>query len=164
MSQTVLNYFPASKRCCYCISLKVGTVFIAVAGLIPSVVLVMLYGIGVTAFENIGVGKEEADAIVHIYAVLGILLCTIHVILLVAAFTYNEKLILLYLWTCIVYVFIDIVIVMFVTISAFLVRNKMFASLYMLCQVVYWLFILLFVLPVVNGFRRNIHTVVIIIS
>lgn len=164
MSQSLLNQCPVARRCCYCISLKLGTVLIAIAGLLPSPLLILFYEAGSSSFDQHWISSSAADAILHIYAVIGVLLFAVHVILLTAAITYNEKLILLYLWTCIGYIFIDSVLVTYFAVTAVLVQHFTFAAVYLLSQMCYWLFILVLVFPVVNGFRQSIHTVVIMIN
>lgn len=163
MTQSVLNNCPVSKHCCFSITLKVGTIIIAISGLVPSIILILLYGTGSPFLIEHGVPPIAADAVIHVYAVLGILLCGIHLILLVATITYNEQLILLYLWAGIVYICVDIIIVSLICVSAILAKDIKFGVLIFLCQMLYWLILYIFVFPIVNGFRRNIHTVVIVL-
>lgn len=163
MTQSILNNCPVSKHCCFSITLKVGTIIIAISGLVPSIILILLYGIASPFLIEHGVPPIAADAIIHIYAVLGILLCGTHLILLAAAITYNEQLILLYLWSGIVYVCVDIVLVILICVLSILANESKFGILILLGQILYWLILYIFVFPIVNGFRRNIHTVVIIL-
>lgn len=165
MVQSVLNtYCLVSRKCCFCISLKVGTIMIALAGLVPSVMLILLYGAGKMFLVEHGVAPVVADVTLHLYAIMGILLCGIHVVLLVASITYNEKLILLYLWFACGYFVIDFFSAMVISISAVINESVLFGAVVILLDTFYWFFLYLFVFPVVNGFRRNIHTIVVYLA
>ncbi|XP_047040885.1 uncharacterized protein LOC124645166 [Helicoverpa zea] len=165
MVQTVLNrYCLSSKSCCFCITLKVGTILIAIAGLLPSVSLLLAYGAGDGLLVMYGVDVLIANIILHLYAILGILLCGVNIILLIAAITYNEKLILLYLWFAWVYFVVDFGSVLVISISAISKKFFWFGMTLFFVDLVYWISLYLYVFPVVNGFRKNIHTIVIYLT
>lgn len=165
MGQSLLNnYCLTVKSCCFCISLKSGTIIIALNGFVLSVTLTAMYFYGQTILEKFGVGQWAAVIIVHYFAVIGIVLCALHVVLLSAALTYNEELILLYLWFAIIYIFLDSLAVTFVSISAILKGMVVSGIILFLCFILYWLFLYFYVFPVINGYRKNIHTIVIVLA
>lgn len=165
MVQSVLNsYCLTSRQCCFCIGLKLGTALIALAGLIPSLFLIGLYAFGKEYIEENGVLPLLSDVLLHIYAVVGILLFAVSIILLVAALTYNEKLILLYLWYIVIYFIVDFFCITLLCFSAILSGNLLFGLMIFVLDIMYWCTIYYILLPVVNGYRKNIHTVVIYLA
>lgn len=165
MVQSILNnYCLVSKNCCFCVTLKVGTILIALAGLVPSVLLILIFCAGKSFLLSHGVDPVTADIVLHLYAILSILLCAVNIILLVASITYNEKLILLYLWFACGYFAIDFFCTLIISVSAMMENMFLFAMTILLLDMFYWFILYLCIFPVVNGFRRNIHTIVIYLA
>lgn len=136
----------------------------ALGGFVPSILLLFLYGYGKSFLEQNGLSPIVADVVLHLYAILGILLCATHIMLFIATMTYNEKLILIYLWYAVVYFVADSFAILIISFSAFLNNAIMFGMVVFILDTMYWVLLYYFVLPVVNGFRRNIHTVVIYLA
>lgn len=153
-----------SKRCCYSVSLKVGTIIIGFLGLLPGIAHIVVLSIGNSAYEADGATPLISTIMVHIYAISGVLMVAVHIILIIAAFKYNEKLILLYLWFWFIYFFIDLVLKLMMIIAAVTKGFYANALLHLIIFVIMWMCLYIFIFPVVNGFRRSIHTVVIILG
>ncbi|XP_050560382.1 uncharacterized protein LOC126912422 [Spodoptera frugiperda] len=165
MVESVLNrYCLVSKVCCFCVSLRNGCILIALAGFIPCVYLFMVYASGDSTLLNHGVHPIVTEIILHIYATLGLLLCGVNIILIVGAIRFNEKLIIYYLRFACVYFALDVFCVMVICIFAVIGGFFTFAGLYLLVAICYWILIYFYVLPVVNGFRKKIHTIVIYVN
>lgn len=165
MVQSVLNYYClTSKSCCFCVSLKTGTILIALAGFVPCIGLIYAFVAGKEMLVEYGVHPLVTDVILHLYAVLGVLLGALNVILIVASITYNEKQILLYLWFACVYFFLDFGSLLVISISAILYGNYAFGFSIFFLETSYWIFLYVYIFPVINGFRKNIHTIVIVLQ
>ncbi|XP_050683329.1 uncharacterized protein LOC126978518 [Leptidea sinapis] len=167
MGQSLLNYYlPTTRRCCFCISPKIGAMIISILGFIPSVGYLLLYELfGAEKLQNMYyVDHIGARLIIHTYGINGILQLALHIILFIAAIKYIETLILLYLWYMIGFSIIDIIMVCYITFSA-IVYGKMISGICLLSlDLLYWIFMYAIVLTSLNGFRRSIHTVVIIMA
>lgn len=158
------RYCLISYQFCYCMSVKVGTIIIAFLGLLPSMCYIMMLIVGDDLFKLYGVPDDLATVLIHIYAAGGVLMAAMHIILIVAAFTYNEKLILMYLWFCVMYCFVDVTLGLIVSIMA-IINDSWFVGLALiLTGTFYWTVLYYYVFPVINGFRRSITTVVIILA
>lgn len=143
---------------------KVGTIIISLLGVFKSAFYVLFFFFGKETLLKIGVDENTSELITHVYAVVGILLFSVNILLLIAAIIYSEALILLFLWVVIFYFLIDFSIVLYLCLK-FSFGDKALTGLFvLLVSVTYWLFIYVFVIPVVNGFRRSIHTVVIVLT
>ncbi|CAH1647553.1 unnamed protein product [Spodoptera littoralis] len=165
MVESVLNkYCLVSKVCCFCVSLRNGCILIALAGFIPCLYLFMVYASGDSTLLNNGVNEVVTEIILHIYAILGLVLCGVNIILFVGAITFNEKLILNYLRFACVYFVVDFASVLVICISAALSGYLPFAGIFFLVDVCYWALIYFYILPIVNGFRKKIHTIVIYVN
>lgn len=153
-----------SKRCCFSVSLKVGTIIIGLSGLVPGLALAMLVVIEDDVFDQEGLKPPWSTIIVHVYAICGVLIVAVHIILIVASFRYSEKLILLYLWFAVICFIVDLVLRSIIIITALIDGLYGCAVIHALLFMLLWMFLYVFVFPVVNGFRRSIHTVVIILG
>ncbi|KAJ8737568.1 hypothetical protein PYW08_000163 [Mythimna loreyi] len=85
-----------------------GSILIAMAGFILSLVFIYAFVYGQELLVQYGVHPVAADVILHLYGALGVLVGAVSVMLIVASLTYNEKQILLYLWFACMYFFVDI--------------------------------------------------------
>lgn len=160
--QSLLNQCPASNTCCFSLPPKLGTIIIAVLGLIISVCYILLFFAGEEILPR--TSDTAGQVIMHTYAVIGILLFSACIILLVAAFKYIQTFILLYLWTTIFCCIVDVITVLYIAVSAFYGKNVTQGVLLCTCDAVYWVTFYLFLFPTVNGFRRSIQTILIVVS
>lgn len=164
MGKSVLNdYCLLSTTCCYSVPLKIGTIIIAIVGLIPSVFYMSLIEIGTDLLAEYDVSKPQAQVVVQIYAVFGTYLFVTHLILLAGAFLYEEVYLLLYLWVGVIFFMFDTTIV--TILGIIIMSNSYFwaGTLFIALDTLYWLFLYYYIFPVVNGFRKNLHTVVIML-
>lgn len=141
-----------------------GTILIAAAGFLPSIGLIYAFSAGKEMLVAFGVPGLVADIILHSYAILGVLLGAVNVMLIVASVAYNEKQILLYLWFACVYFFVDFGSILLICLSALIHKNFAFGLSIFFIETLYWIFLYFYVFPVVNGFRKNIHTIVIVLE
>lgn len=129
-----------------------------------STFFMLLAEVGRGFLENYGVNTNAAVIITNAYAALGVLMCAVNVILLVATFTYNEFYILMYLWFAVAWFTIDSFLVAVISLYAFVNDHLIFALLILAIDWMFWMVLYYQVFPVLNGFRRNIHTVVIVLA
>lgn len=165
MVQSVLNnYCLTSKSCCFCVTLKTGSILIAVAGFVQSLVLIYAFSAGQEMLVEFGVHPVIAEVILHVYGVLGVLVAAASVMLIVASLNYNEKQILLYLWFACFYFAVDICTILVISLSAIIYGHFTFGFSIFSLEICYWIFLYVYIFPVVNGFRKNIHTIVIFLE
>lgn len=162
MTQSILNKYPVARGCCFnTYSPKVGTIVVAVVGSILSLLLVLFFNDLKFYLLEYGMSPILAEIVVHVYATFGIILFMTHVKLIFAALSYNETIVLMYLWVVLVYVCTDVLLSIIIVISLLISRFILQAVVFFVFQMFYWCIFIVFVLPVVNGFRRSIHTVTI---
>ncbi|XP_049885761.1 uncharacterized protein LOC126380417 [Pectinophora gossypiella] len=163
--KSILNaYCPLSTRCCFCVNLRYGTIAIAVLGFLMSIFYMALLDAEEFLKDYVGMHPVTALIIVHTYAILGVLMNAINIILFAASFTYNEFYILMYLWFAIIFFIFDFLMVMITTIAALSAKKALFAVAIFCGDIAYWVILYNFAFPAVNGFRRSIHTVVIFLG
>lgn len=95
---------------------------------------------------------------------MGILLFAVQIIFFIATITYNEVLILMYLWYVIAFSFIDVLIACFVAIVLITNNTVLLGISIISSDLLLWIFVYSFIIPAVNGFRTNIHTIRILIK
>lgn len=165
MTQSVLNRCPVTKNFFFCISLKNGTLLISFYGMFISFCLsLLMFSPAAHYFEVRGVHPTVANIIVYIYTLTGIILFGAHVMLLLAVIKYNESFLLIYLWVGIGYFCVDVVISIVVIIGMLIkswVVPAVFLTLWTMC---YWNVMYFFIFEVVNSFRLNAHTVVVVLQ
>lgn len=109
------------------------------------------------------ISESHSKVVVHIYAVLGIYMFVTNLILLAGALFYEEVYLLVYLWFGVIFFMFDTTIV---TILGIIIMSGGYfwaGTLFITVDTLLWLLLYYFVFPVVNGFRKNLHTVVIIL-
>ncbi|XP_050361259.1 uncharacterized protein LOC126780672 [Nymphalis io] len=160
IGQAILNkYCLTSQRCCW-LPPKAATIVIALIGILQSSLHILFFFTGADILAHAGVREIIIQIIIHTYAIVGILLFSLHILLLIAAVIYSEPLILLYQWFMIFYSVIIIIFVLFMSMSSDLISAIILCSFY----IMYWTLFYIIIFPVINGFRRNIHTIVIVIT
>ncbi|XP_047544242.1 uncharacterized protein LOC125076224 [Vanessa atalanta] len=158
--QAILNkYCLTSQRCCWLPS-KAAVIVIALMGILQSILHISFFFTGLDLLVHAGVHEIFSQIIIHTYAVIAILLFSLHILLLIAALIYSEPLILLYQWSMIFYSAIDFVFFLFMSFVSDLISALILCSIY----IIYWTLFYIFIFSVINGFRRNIHTIVIVIT
>lgn len=126
-------YCPILNSCCYCISLKKATYVIACLGLFPTLISITLgTKLGQKVFEGHGVPPGEAEVISYMYACLGVVVFSCHVVLFVAAIIHVAKLFSIYLWIMIFYIIVNLVLAFVIGIEAILANQAVFGGTYLL--------------------------------
>lgn len=158
------RYCPATQTCCFCILPRTATIIISLWGLIQSLLYIFFYFTCEEFLLKIGINPVSAEIVLHIYVVTGILLFCTYIILFIAAIIHDESLILLYQGSIILLSVIDLIVTFYVTmLLIFSTESKLGWVLFFL-SVFYWIFFYLFMFPVINGFRRSIHTILIVLA
>lgn len=146
MKKNSLGYFcPIVHDCCFCIPLKKATFIIASLGIIPTVVcLVLSTPVGNVLLEEHGIPRSEAVALGYIYAALGIVVFSSHVILSVAGIIRLKKLFTIYLWSMIFFMIMNLILAFVVSIEAIYFGSSWFGVLYMIQTLIYTCILLYF--------------------
>lgn len=146
MKKNSLGYFcPIVHDCCFCIPLKKATFIIASLGIIPTVVcLVLSTPVGNVLLEEHGIPRSEAVALGYIYAALGIVVFSSHVILSVAGIIRLKKLFTIYLWSMIFFMIMNLILAFVVCIEAIYFGSSWFGVLYMIQTLIYTCILLYF--------------------
>lgn len=146
MKKNSLGYFcPIVHDCCFCIPLKKATFIIATLGIIPTVVcLVLSTPVGNVLLEEHGIPRSEAVALGYIYAALGIVVFSSHVILSVAGIIRLKKLFTIYLWSMIFFMIMNLILAFVVSIEAIYFGSSWFGVLYMIQTLIYTCILLYF--------------------
>ncbi|XP_046977563.1 uncharacterized protein LOC124543391 [Vanessa cardui] len=157
---TILNkYCLTSQRCCW-LSPKAAVILISIIGILQSILHILFYFTGLELLINSGIRELFSQIIIHTYAVQGILLFSLHILLLIAALIYSEPLILLYQWSMIIYCVIDLFFYLFMSFVSDFISALILFTFY----IIYWMLYYIYVFSVINGLRRSIHTIVIVVT
>lgn len=162
MGKSVLNYICAkAPYCCFSVDLKIGTLIIGLLGLVVSLFYIGLIDEGAFLETYAALSPTAAYIVTYTYTTLGILMLIMNFILLEGTRSYTEPLILTYLWFGAIFFICDSSLI--VTILTFAVTGGKYAFALALAvfETSFWLLLYFHVFAVVNGFRQNIHTVVI---
>lgn len=162
MGKSVMNRACAKARyCCFSVDLKIGTVIIGILGLVVSLFYIGLIEERLFLEKHAALSSTAAYIITYTYSALGVLMLIMNFILLAGIRSYTESLILTYLWFGAIFFICDSCLI--ITILTFAVKGGKYAFALALAifEISYWLLIYFHVFAVVNGFRQNIHTVVI---
>lgn len=161
MGKSVLNYACAkAPYCCFSVDLKIGTLIIGILGLIASLFYIGLIDERAFLEKYASMSPTAAYIVTSTYSILGILMLIMNFILLAGTRSYTETLILTYLWFGAIFFVCDASLV--VTILTFAINGRKYAFTLALTvfEITFWLLMYFHVFAVVNGFRQNIHTVV----
>ncbi|XP_045458510.1 uncharacterized protein LOC123668864 [Melitaea cinxia] len=158
---SVLNkYCLTSQQCCW-LAPKAATITIAIIGLLQSLSYIIFFFTGEEYLIQSGMHPNAVQVIIHMYAITGLLLFSLYILLLVAALIYSESLILLYQWCIIFYSMIDVIFFTYMSATS---NDVLSGVLWFVICVLYWVMFYVFIFSVINGFRRNIHTIVILVT
>lgn len=162
MGKSVLNYACAkAPYCCFSIDLKIGTLIIGILGLVVSLFYIELIDERAFLEKYAALSPTAACIVTYTYSSLGVLMLIMNFILLAGTRSYTETLILTYLWFGALFFLCDSSLV--ATILTFAIKGGKYAFALALAvfEITFWLLMYFHVFAVVNGFRQNIHTVVI---
>ena len=133
-------------------------------GLFLSLFYVYFYFIGGDILLNVGFSSVSAQVVIHIYTVAGILMFSAYLILLIASISHNESLILLYQWTVVLFSIVDFIVISYISVILIINNDLIFGIVFFFLTIFNWIFFYLLIFPVINGFRRSIHTIVIVLA
>lgn len=162
MGKSVLNYVcPKAPYCCFSVDLRIGTLIIGILGLIVSLFYIGLIDERTFLEKYAALSPTAAYIITYTYSALGVFMLITNFILLAGTRSYTESLILAYLWFGAIFFICDSSLI--VTILTYAIKGEKyaFASALAVFEITIWSIIYFHVFSVVNGFRQNIHTVVI---
>lgn len=162
MGKSVLNYACAkAPYCCFSVDLKIGTLIIGFLGLIVSFFYIGLINERAFLEKYAALSPTAAYIVTYTYSTFGVLMLIMNFILLAGIRSYTETLILIYLWFGAIFFICDSSLVVTILIYAIRGGKYAFASALAVFEITFWLLMYFHVFAVVNGFRQNIHTVVI---
>lgn len=156
MGRSYLDNYPAYATCC-CVNLRLGAFIISILGHIPSILYLLFCATGIEQLTKYGVSRIAAQIIVVTFIVLSLTSIPMHILLLIAALKYNERLVLIYQWFIVLYLSFDIQLIFVIVFMSLHKGFVMFSVSLLLWEVCSWLILCGIILPVVNGFRKRIR-------
>lgn len=163
MVKSVLNRACAkAPYCCFSVDLRVGTIIIGILGIAVSLFYIGLIEERLFLENYAALSTLAAYIVTYAYSGLGVLMLIINFLLLEGTRNFTERLILTYLWFGGIFFICDTCLITTILTFAFMGGKYTFAVALAVFEITFWLLVYFHVFAVVNGFRQNIHTVVII--
>lgn len=119
-SGSVLDDCHEVRTCCCCIPLRIGCVWIALAGIVMAAwgaVCILLTTLKQSHLESVGLSGELGHLCLFIFAVLNFLLLLASLCLLCGACKRNNTLVTIYVWFLAIYMIMMLIVMLLAIIS-----------------------------------------------
>lgn len=156
-SGSVLDDCHEVRKFCCCLPLRVGCVWIAVAGIAMAAwggFCIVLTTLAVSTRESLGLGGDLGHVTLFIFGVLNLLLLMASLCLLYGACKRNNMMVTIYVWFLAIYCTMMLIIMLLVMISCFIAGKMQSLVMFLLMGVLIIIVFAHFFL-VANSFRMR---------